>query len=115
MAGLIVALAGLATAIGAQVQPLFKIYLEERREDRQAAEARHDLANKLQVANIEIQLLKINHEEMVKTVDYNRNLIVLMLHRYDPPSEAHPDPAKEYQDARDSVAKREDAKKIPEK
>jgi hypothetical protein len=58
IAGLLVAIGGLATAIGAQIQPMLQLWISERRAEREQKWARHDLANKLQAAYLRISYLE---------------------------------------------------------
>lgn len=74
-AGLLVAIAGLAAAIGPQLQAALKVYLEERRAERVAKLERHDLANRLQEALLRIALLQDQISANTVTIDYNRSLV----------------------------------------
>jgi hypothetical protein len=55
-AGLVVGVAGLVTALGAVLVPLARIWSENRAADRRSKEERHELANGLHVAKLEIEL-----------------------------------------------------------
>jgi hypothetical protein len=52
-----VSMGGLVTALGSQVFPYFKLWLEDRKAERAAKEARHGLAGKLQELTLRESLL----------------------------------------------------------
>jgi hypothetical protein len=62
-ASLVVALGALITASASVAVPMFKAWLESRTADRAARYARHDLANKLQEAELRIHLQDATIEE----------------------------------------------------
>ncbi|MGE5754264.1 MAG: hypothetical protein ACM35G_00905 [Planctomycetaceae bacterium] len=76
MAGLVTALGGLVTALGNQVITVLKIFVEERRQDREAKLARHDLNNRLNAANLEIQNLSEVIEENRRRIEDQHQLIM---------------------------------------
>jgi len=76
LAGLVVALAGLVTAFGGVMVPLFKLWLQERENDRQAKLKRHDFANHLNAANIQIVELSDRLADALAAIDENKRKLI---------------------------------------
>ena len=64
IAGLILSAAGLITALGSVVVPILRLWFSEREFQNKAREARHDTANKLQLAEYKIRDLQDQMEQM---------------------------------------------------
>jgi hypothetical protein len=78
LAGLMTASGGLVTAIGSQVIALVKIWVDQRRQDREAKMERHNLANRLNAANLEIKDLSEVLEQDRRRIE-EQNLLVMNL------------------------------------
>jgi uncharacterized membrane protein YcjF (UPF0283 family) len=61
LAGLVIAMGGLVTAIGTQVVAFLRVYGEQRARDRAAKWERHDLANK--VSAVILQMAAMEQEK----------------------------------------------------
>jgi hypothetical protein len=72
---IITAIGGLITAIGAQFGPMFRLWIDNLREERAARMERHELANKLHLAGLEIESLKLDRDQLQGHIDDLRIIV----------------------------------------
>jgi hypothetical protein len=75
LAGLIAALSGLTAAIFPQLQLGIRLWIEDRRQDREAKLGRDKVENQLRVAQLQIDELRQSERELGVVLKYNREMV----------------------------------------